>query len=126
MEAYVLGRDLLDENGDFAGLIPADDLAELSESALNNLLAAAREMIDAYCQQGFGENKEVPYIVKLVNVQLVSAILSDPSKTAESIEDYSYDNNLNAFSNILSRLNFLKVGDETICGRRKSIRAKVI
>ena len=90
MEAYVLGRDLLDENGDFAGLIPADDLAELSESALNNLLAAAREMIDAYCQQGFGENKEVPYIVKLVNVQLVSAILSDPSKTAESIEDYSF------------------------------------
>ena len=47
MEAYVLGRDLLDENGDFAGLIPVDDLAELSESALNNLLAAGREMIDA-------------------------------------------------------------------------------
>lgn len=126
MEAYVLGRDLLDENGDFAGLIPVDDLAELSESALNNLLAAGREMIDAYCQQSFSKDKEVPYIVKLVNVQLVSAILSDPSKTTESIEDYSYNNNLNAFSNILSRLNFLKVGDETICGRRKSIRAKVI
>lgn len=114
------------ENGDFAGLIPSDDLAELSEAALDNLLAAGKEMIDAYCQQSFGEDKEVPYIVKLVNAQLVSAILSDPSKTAESIEDYSYDNNLNAFSNILSRLNFLKVGDETICGRRKSIRAKVI
>ncbi len=126
MEAYVLGRDLLDENGDFAGLIPVDDLAELSESALNNLLAAGREMIDAYCQQSFSKDKEVPYIVKLVNVQLVSAILSDPSKTTESIEDYSYNNNLNAFSNILSRLNFLKVGDETICGQKKSIRARVI
>ena len=126
MGAYVSGRDLLDENGEFAGLIPADDLAELSEAALDNLLSAGKEMIDAYCQQGFGENKGVPYIVKLVNVQLVSAILSDPSKTAESIEDYSYDNNLNAFSNILSRLNFLKVGDETISGRKKSIRAKVI
>ena len=120
------GKDLLEENGEFAGLIPVDDLAKLSESALNNLLAAGREMIDAYCQQSFGEDKEIPYIVKLVNVQLVSAILSDPSKTAESIEDYSYDNNLNAFSNILSRLNFLKVGDETICGRKKSIRARVI
>ena len=117
---------MLDENGEFAGLISADDLAELSEAALDNLLSAGKEMIDAYCQQGFGENKEIPYIVKLVNVQLVSAILSDPSKTAESIEDYSYDNNLNAFSNILSRLNFLKVGDETISGRKKSIRAKVI
>ncbi|MEZ3515130.1 MAG: hypothetical protein K1W37_07650 [Lachnospiraceae bacterium] len=117
---------MLEENGEFAGLIPSDDLAELSEAALNNLLAAGKEMIDAYCQQSFGEDKEVPYIVKLVNAQLVSAILSDPSKTAESIEDYSYDNNLNAFSNILSRLNFLKVGEETICGRRKSIRAKVI
>lgn len=126
MGAYISGRDLLGENGDFAGLIPSDDLAELSEAALDNLLAAGKEMIDAYCQQSFGEGKEVPYIVKLVNAQLVSAILSDPSKTAESIEDYSYDNNLNAFSNILSRLNFLKVGDETICGRRKSIRAKVI
>ncbi len=126
MGAYVSGKDLLDENGEFAGLIPADDLAELSEAALDNLLSAGKEMIDAYCQQGFGENKGVPYIVKLVNVQLVSAILSDPSKTAESIEDYSYDNNLNAFSNILSRLNFLKVGDETISGRKKSIRAKVI
>ena len=126
MGAYVSGRDLQGENGEFAGLIPLDDLAELSEAALDNLLAAGKEMIDAYCQQSFGEGKEVPYIVKLVNAQLVSAILSDPSKTAESIEDYSYDNNLNAFSNILSRLNFLKVGDETICGRRKSIRAKVI
>lgn len=126
MGAYVSGKDLLDENGEFAGLIPADDLAELSEVALDNLLSAGKEMIDAYCQQGFVENKEVPYIVKLVNVQLVSAILSDPSKTAESIEDYSYDNNLNAFSNILSRLNFLKVGNETISGRKKSIRAKVI
>ncbi len=126
MGAYISGRDLLGENGEFAGLIPLDDLAELSEAALDNLLAAGKEMIDAYCQQSFGEGKEVPYIVKLVNAQLVSAILSDPSKTAESIEDYSYDNNLNAFSNILSRLNFLKVGDETICGRRKSIRAKVI
>ncbi len=126
MGAYVSGKDLLDENGEFAGLIPADDLAELSEAALDNLLSAGKEMIDAYCQQGFGENKGVPYIVKLVNVQLVSAILSDPSKTAESIEDYSYDNNLNVFSNILSRLNFLKVGDETISGRKKSIRAKVI
>ena len=101
MGAYISGRDLLGENGDFAGLIPSDDLAELSEAALDNLLAAGKEMIDAYCQQSFGEDKE-------------------------SIEDYSYDNNLNAFSNILSRLNFLKVGDETICGRRKSIRAKVI
>lgn len=126
MGAYVSGKDLLDENGEFAGLIPADDLAELSKAALDNLLSAGKEMIDAYCQQGFGENKKVPYIVKLVNVQLVSAILSDPSKTAESIEDYSYDNNLNAFSNILSRLNFLKVGNETISGRKKSIRAKVI
>lgn len=126
MGAYISGRDLLGENGEFAGLIPLDDLAELSEAALDNLLAAGKEMIDAYCQQSFGEGKEVPYIVKLVNAQLVSAILSDPSKTAESIEDYSYDNNLNAFSNILSRLNFLKVGDETICGRKKSIRAKVI
>lgn len=126
MGAYISGRDLLGENGEFAGLIPSDDLAELSEAALDNLLAAGKEMIDAYCQQSFGEGKEVPYIVKLVNAQLVSAILSDPSKTAESIEDYSYDNNLNAFSNILSRLNFLKVGDETICGRKKSIRAKVI
>ncbi len=126
MGAYVSGRDLQGENGEFAGLIPLDDLAELSEAALDNLLAAGKEMIDAYCQQSFGEGKEVPYIVKLVNAQLVSAILSDPSKTAESIEDYSYDNNLNAFSNILSRLNFLKVGDETICGRKKSIRAKVI
>lgn len=117
---------MLDENGEFAGLIPADDLAELSEAALDNLLAAGKEMIDAYCQQVFGEEKEIPYIVKLVNVQLVSAILSDPSKTAESIEDYSYDNNLNVFSHVLSRLNFLKVGDETICGRKKSIRARVI
>ena len=126
MGAYISGRDLLGENGEFAGLIPSDDLAELSEAALDNLLAAGKEMIDAYCQQSFGEDKEVPYIVKLVNAQLVSAILSDPSKTAESIEDYSYDNNLNAFSNILSRLNFLKVGDETNCGRRTSIRAKEI
>lgn len=116
---------MLNENGNFAGVIPMDDLADLSEAALENLLAAGREMIDAYCQQSFGE-EEIPYIVKLVNVQLVAAILSDPSKTAESIEDYSYDNNLNAFSDILSRLNFLKVGDETICGRKKSIRARVI
>ncbi len=126
MSAYVCGKDLLDENGEFAGVIPVDDLAELSEPALDNLLAAGREMIDAYCQKSFSEEKEIPYIVKLVNVQLVSAILCDPSKTAESIEDYSYDNNLNAFSNILSRLNFLKVGNETIYGRKKSIRAKVI
>ncbi len=127
MTAYVSGKDLLEENGDFVGLISIDDLADLSESALNNLLAAGKEMIDAYCQQSFGdENREVPYIVKLVNVQLVSAILSDPSKTAESIDDYSYNNNLNAFSNILSRLNFLKVENETICGRKKSIRARVI
>lgn len=126
MGAYVTGKDLLDESGEFSGLIPTDDLSELSEAALNNLLAAGREMIDAYCQKSFSEDTEIPYIVKLVNVQLVSAIMSDPSKTAESIEDYSYDNNLSAFPQILSRLNFLKVGDETISGRKKSIRAKVI
>ena len=54
MGAYISGRDLLGENGDFAGLIPSDDLAELSEAALDNLLAAGKEMIDAYCQQSFG------------------------------------------------------------------------
>lgn len=58
---------MLDENGEFAGLIPVDDLAELSEAALDNLLAAGKEMIDAYCQQVFDEEKEIPYIVKLVN-----------------------------------------------------------
>ena len=63
---------------------------------------------------------------ELVNVQLVSAILSDPSKTTESINDYSYNNNLNAFSYILSRLNFLRVGEETISGRKKSIRVQVV
>lgn len=126
VEAYVAGKDLLDESGEFFGLIPADDLSELSEAALSNLLGAGREMIDAYCQKSFGDDGEIPYIVKLVNVQLVSAIMSDPSKVAESIEDYSYDNNLSAFSQILSRLNFLKVDDETISGRKRSIRARVI
>ena len=45
MGAYVSGRDMLDENGEFAGLISADDLAELSEVALDNLLSAGKEMI---------------------------------------------------------------------------------
>ncbi len=126
MSAYVSGKDLRDITGDFVGVISTNDLEELSEAALENLLAAGREMIDAYCQKSFDQEGEVPYIVKLVNVQLVSAILSDPSKTTESIDDYSYDNNLNAFSYILSRLNFLRVGEETISGRKKSIRVQVV
>ena len=96
MSAYVSGKDLRDITGDFVGVISTNDLGE------------------------------IPYIVKLVNVQLVSAILSDPSKTTESINDYSYNNNLNAFSYILSRLNFLRVGEETISGRKKSIRVQVV
>lgn len=122
MIVYVTGKDLLND-GEYAGIIPADDLAELSETALDNLLAAGKEMIDAYCQKSFAE---IPYIVKLVNVQLVSAMLADPSKTAESIGDYSYDNNKDSFTSILSRLNFLKVEGETISGRKKSIKARVI
>ena len=120
------GKDLRDITGDFVGVISTNDLEDLSEAALENLLAAGREMIDSYCQKSFDQDGEIPYIVKLVNVQLVSAILSDPSKTTESINDYSYNNNLNAFSYILSRLNFLRVGEETISGRKKSIRVQVV
>lgn len=127
MEAYVSGRDLLDENGEYAGIIPSDDINNLSQVALDNLLITGREMIDAYCQKSFGTDEEnIPSIVKLVNVQLVYAMLVDPSKTAESIEDYSYDNNPFAVSQILSRLDMLSVNGETIASRKKSIRAKVI
>lgn len=127
MRAYVSGKDLMDRTGEWVGIIPIDDLAELSEPSLDNLLAAGRELIDAYCQQAFDEpGKTIPYIVKLVNVQLVSAMLSDPSKAAESIKDYSYDNNFQAFSHILSRLDFLKTGEETIAIRKKSIKVQVV
>lgn len=127
MEAYVSGRDLLGENGEYAGIIPLDDINNLSQVALDNLLITGREMIDAYCQKSFGADGEnIPSIVKLVNVQLVYAMLVDPSKTAESIEDYSYDNNPFAVSQILSRLDMLSVNGKTIASRKKSIRAKVI
>lgn len=127
MNAYVVGADLTEEDGEYAGVIQLDDLANMSNAALENLLSAGREMIDAYCQKSFGiDGEEIPYIVKLVNVQLVSAMMVDPSKTAESIDDYSYDNNASAFTQILSRLDILKINDETISSRKKSIRARVI
>lgn len=127
MSAYVAGKDLLTESGEYAGVIPADDLAELSEKTLDNLLMSGKEMIDAYCHKSFGENGEaVPYTVKLVNVQLVTVMLTDPSKAGESIDDYSYNNNLSAFSQILSRLDILDIDGATISGMKKSIRARVI
>ena len=75
MSAYVCGKDLLDENGEFAGVIPVDDLAELSEPALDNLLAAGREMIDAYCQKSFSEEKEIPYIFNIFSKMWITVRL---------------------------------------------------
>jgi len=123
MYGYIAGDDLF-EGGEYAGMIPEEDLAELSVVALNNLLATGREMINAYCKKSF--SGDIPYIVKLVNVQLLTAMLSDPSKDSESIEGYTYHNSQGAFEAILCRLDILEIDGRTISEKKKSIRARVI
>ncbi|MBE5977877.1 MAG: hypothetical protein E7249_01920 [Paenibacillaceae bacterium] len=65
-------------------------------------------------------------MVKVVNAQLVPALIQDDTKNSESVDGYSYQNNLSAFSSILSKLDFLVIGGKTISERKRSVRARVI
>ncbi len=121
MKAYVTVADLK-SNGEFEGLINIDN--KLPEQTITSLLAAGKEMIDSYCNYSF--EKEVPHIVKVVNIQLINAFITDMSKKQESIDDYSYTNNQAAFNNILSQLDSLIVNGEALNAKKRSIRARLI
>lgn len=103
-----------------------EDLEQLSDQSLQNLLNAGKDIIDAYCGMTFEGSVAVPSIVMLVNAQLIPALIRDETKISESVDGYSYNNNMSAFSAILSKLDFLKSGEVTIAERKKSIRARVI
>lgn len=125
MGAYISSADLRTE-GAYGGVVLEEDLEQLTEQSLQNLLDAGKEIIDSYCGMEFKSPGEVPNIVKLVNAQLVPALIRDDTKTSESVDGYSYDSNLGAFAAILSKLDFLRPDGISIAERKKSIRARVI
>lgn len=125
MDAYICSADLRSD-GAYEGVVLEEDLEQLSDISLQNLLNAGKDIIDAYCGVTFDKAESVPNIVKLVNAQLVPALIRDDTKASESVDGYSYDSNLDAFAAILSKLDFLKPDGITIAERKKSIRARVI
>lgn len=124
MDAYIQASDLK-EGGQYEGVVLEEDIEQLSDKAIDNLLKAGKDLIDSYCGVKF-EDGAVPNMVKLVNAQLIVAMIRDDTKTSEAVDGYSYHNNMAAFSDILSKLDFLKLDGDTIAGRKRSIRARVI
>lgn len=101
-----------------------DEYEGVPQTTIETLISAGKEMIDTFLN---GKTfQDVPALVKVVNMELVRAMLADASKSAESIEGYSYTNNPSAFSNILARLNYLIIDDEPISETGKYIRARLI
>ncbi|WP_313341279.1 hypothetical protein [Lacrimispora sp.] len=123
MEAYLTANDLK-SGGEFEGVVLEEDMEQLSDKALENLLKSGKDLIDAYCGTSFDD--KIPNMVKVVNAQLVPALIRDDTKNSESVDGYSYQNNLSAFSAILSKLDFLMIGGKTISERKRSVRARVI
>lgn len=125
MGAYISPADLR-AGGAYEGVVLEEDLEQLSDVSLQNLLDAGGDIIDSYCGMMFSDPQTVPSIIKLVNAQLVPALIRDDTKISEAVDGYSYNNNPGTFSAILSKLDFLKPDGTTIAERKKSIRARVI
>lgn len=123
MDSYIIAADLR-QGGQYEGVILEEDIEQLSDISLNNLLKAGKDIIDCYCGTEFKET--VPNMVKLVNAQLIPLMIRDETKLSESVDGYSYQNNMGAFSDILSKLDFLKPDGDTIAGRKKSVRLRIV
>lgn len=112
---------------DMADVIAEDErLAGKSPASLELLISASKELIDDYCNKEFME--PIPAIVKVVNMELVRAMAADPTKQSESVKDYTYQANKDAYKQILSKLSHLVVHsdppDELPAG--KKLRASLI
>lgn len=106
-------------------VLPADT-QELSDDIIQIQINASKDMIDSYCKKSFPEDN-VPAIVKSVSLDLVRVLLMDITKQSESIGgDYSYTQNSNAFSQILARLNYVFLDEDTVGGYAKTVKARVI
>lgn len=114
------------------GYITVEELVELIDSekvegkspaSLQLLIDSGKELIDRYCGKEFTD--AIPSTVKVVNMELVRAMLNDTSKESETIEGYSYKNNPKAYEQILQKLdNF--TSDTAGWPKKRNIRAQVI
>lgn len=117
MAEYVTYQETID-------FLNTDECEGVPQSTIETLITAGQEMIDEFLN---GRKLErVPSLVKVVNMELVRAMLADATKNAESIEGYSYTANPSAFSNILARLNYITFEDEAIGEVGKYIRARLL
>lgn len=117
MSEYVSYEETID-------FLNVDEYEGVPQSTIETLISAGKEMITNFF---FGREFETPSpLVKVVNMELVRAMIADATKNAESIEGYSYTNNTSAFSNILARLNYVVIDDEPISETGKYIRARLI
>lgn len=122
--AYLSDSDLKD-GGCCQGIISDADLENLSDSAINTMAQAAKEIIDNYCGRTF--ESDIPSLVKIASAQLIAIFLTDMSKTGESVESYSYTNDPNAFSNVLNILKFLpdEIG-ESVTSKARNINVRIV
>lgn len=117
MNEYVSYEETID-------FLNADEYEGVPQNTMEMLISAGKEMIINFFEGREFENPSP--LVKVVNMELVRAMIADASKNAESIEGYSYTNNASAFSNILARLNYVVIEDEPVPEIGKHIRARVI
>lgn len=104
-------------------LIDSEKIEGKSEASLKLLIGSGKELIDWYCKKQFEEI--VPNTVKVVNMELVRAMLNDNSKESENVEGYSYKNNPKVYEQILKKLDSL-VGDSAGWPQKRKIRSMVI
>lgn len=117
MSEYVSYQETVD-------FLNSDDDDGVPQTTIETLITAGREMIDTFLH---GKKFEtVPALVKVVNMELVRAMLADATKNAENIDGYSYTSNPSAFSNILARLKYLTIEDETLLEAGKYISARLV
>lgn len=104
-------------------LIDSEKIEGKSETSLKLLIDSGKELIDWYCKKQFEET--IPSTVKVVNMELVRAMLNDNSKESENIEGYSYKNNPKAYEQILKRLDSL-VSDSAGWPQKRKVKSMVI
>lgn len=109
------------------GLLGPDVLEDVSDAVIEVQIAASKDMVDGFCNKSFPDGK-VPSIVKSVSLDLVRVLLMDVTKQSESIGggDYSYTQNNKAFEQILARLKYVLVDEDTVGGHGKAVKARVI
>lgn len=97
---------------------------KFGEYNFREMALAASELIDAYCNANNIKISDPPQnIIKIVNKELVQAMMVDFTKSSEQTGDYNYSLNKDAFNTVLCKLDFLSDSSTSFV---KKIEARLI